>query len=58
MKIKIHVSHTKRKHQNYLAKITIVNFAMKFIPRLSLLLCNDSNNFTEKTLLLLVDQVI
>lgn len=55
MKIKIRVSHTKRKHQNYLAKITIVNFAMKFIPRLSLLLCNDSNNFTEKTLLLLVD---
>lgn len=55
MKIIIHVSHTKRKHQNYLAKITIVNFTIKFIPRLSLLLCNDSNNFTEKTLLLLVD---
>lgn len=58
MKIKIRVSHTKRNHQNYLAKITIVNFAMKFIPRLSLLLCNDSSNFTKKTLLLLVDQVI
>lgn len=55
MKIIIHVSHTKRKHQNYLAKITIVNFTIKLIPRLSLLLSNDSNNFTEKTLLLLVD---
>lgn len=47
----MHVSHTKRKHQNYLAKITIVNFTIKIIPRLSLLLCTDSNNLTENIII-------
>lgn len=51
------ITQEKRNYKSILQRVLIiVNFTIKIIPRLPLLLCTDNINLAKKTLLLLVER--